>query len=63
MTNGPQPTPGDRSARQNVTQSQHYDRLLETSQGFRDARIRKECGPITDPQLHAGCVASFGQDG
>lgn len=66
VTNGPQPTPGDRSgeqsARQNVIQSQHYDRLLETNRGFREARMRKECGPITDPQLHASCMASFRQD-
>ena len=26
------------------------------------ARIRKECGPIGDPQLHAQCMASFGQN-
>jgi hypothetical protein len=66
VTNGPQPSPGDNSsswsARQNVVQSQQYDRLLETNRGFRQARMRKECGPITDPQLRQDCFASFGQD-
>jgi hypothetical protein len=64
-TNGPQTDPGDVSpswsARQNVIDSQRYDRLLQTSRGFREARMRTECGPITDPQLHASCLASFGQ--
>ena len=66
ITNGPQTDPGDVSpswsARQNVIDSQRYDRLLQTSHGFREARMRKECGPITDPQLHASCLASFNQD-
>jgi hypothetical protein len=66
VTNGPQADQGDVSpnwsARQNVIESQRYDRLLETSRGFREARMRKECGPITDPQLHANCLASFHQD-
>ena len=65
VTNGPQTNPGDMSpswsARRNVIESQHYDRLLETSPGFRQARMRKECGPITDPQLRADCIASFNQ--
>jgi hypothetical protein len=47
------------SARQNVIQSEHYTRMLETNRGFRQARMRKECGPITDPQLHQQCLASF----
>jgi hypothetical protein len=41
--------------------SARYDRMLQTSPGFRHARMRKECGPINDPQLHAQCMASFGQ--
>jgi hypothetical protein len=45
-----------------VTQSQQYDRLLETNRGFRQARMRKECGPITDPQLRQNCFATFNQD-
>ena len=66
VTNGPQVDQGDTSpnwsARQNVIESQRYDRLLESSRGFREARMRKECGPVTDPQLHADCLASFHQD-
>ena len=66
VTNGPQTSPGDYagawSAAQNVRQSQRYDRLLQTSWRFRQARMAKECGPITDPQLHDQCVASFDQN-
>src|ERR1700760_2660153 len=66
VTNGPQANPGDMSpswsARQNVIQSERYDRLLETNRGFREARMRRECGPITDPELRQQCLASFHQD-
>ena len=66
ITNGPQTNPGDTSpswsARQNVIESQHYDRLLQTNPSFRAQRMRKECGPVTDAQLHAQCIASFQQD-
>src|ERR1044071_2428516 len=64
VTNGPQASRGDFgdwSARRNVIESAHYDRLLQTSMGFRHARMRKECGPISDPQLHQQCMASFDQ--
>jgi hypothetical protein len=65
VTNGPQTNLGDmpssRSARQNVIESQRYDRLLESSPVFRQARMRKECGPINDPELRASCIASFNQ--
>lgn len=50
------------SPAQNVRQSHQYDRMLETNRSFRQARIRKECGPITDPQLRQSCLASFNQD-
>jgi hypothetical protein len=63
VTNGPQGSPPTNwSAQQNVGQSERYDRLLETSRGFREARMRRECGPITDPELHQQCLASFHQD-
>ena len=63
ITNGPQGSPPPNwSAQQNVRESQRYDRLLETNRGFREARVRKECGPITDQELHQQCLASFGQD-
>lgn len=52
---------GDWSARRNVIASQRYDRLLGTSMGFRHARMRRECGPINDPQLRSQCLASFQQ--
>ena len=64
VTNGPQASRGDFgdwSARRNVIESAHYDRLLQTNMGFRQARMRKECGPINDPQLHDQCMASFDQ--
>ncbi len=66
VTNGPQTNPGDVSpswsARRNVIESRHYDRLLETNQAFRQARMQKECGPVTDPELLASCLASFDQN-
>src|SRR5215472_1747569 len=49
------------TARQNVIQSERYDRLLETNRSFRQARMRRECGPITDPQLRQSCLDSFAQ--
>ena len=49
------------TGRQNVIQSERYDRLLETNGSFRQARIRRECGPITDPQLRQSCLDSFAQ--
>jgi hypothetical protein len=64
VTNGPQASRGDFgdwSARRNVIESRHYDRLLQTNVGFRHARMRRECGPITDPQLRSDCLASFNQ--
>src|SRR5437868_15202045 len=63
-TTGPQASRGDFgdwSARRNVIASQRYDRLLQTNMGFRQARIRRECGPIGDPLLRSQCLASFQQ--
>jgi hypothetical protein len=65
VTNGPQTNSGDVSpswsAQRNVAQSEHYDRLLERNPAFRQARERKECSPITDPQLRQQCLDSFAQ--
>ena len=65
ITNGPQTSPGDVSPswspQRNVAESAQYDRLLKENPGFRQARMRKECGPITDPQLHRQCLDSFAQ--
>ena len=63
-TNAPQASRGDFgdwSARRNNIESARYDRLLQTNMGFRQARMRKECGPIGDPQLRSQCLASFQQ--
>ena len=63
ITNGPQTNPGDVSpswsAQRNVVESESYERLLKENPAFRQARMRKECGPITDPQLHRQCLDSF----
>jgi ABC-type transport system substrate-binding protein len=64
-TNGPQADPGDNpanwSARQNVVDSERYERLVHTNPAFRQARIQKECGSINEPDLYQQCVASFGR--
>ena len=64
VTNGPQQSIGDFanwSPQRNVAESTRYDRLLQISVAFRQARERKECGPIGDPQLRQQCLASFQQ--
>jgi hypothetical protein len=55
-------TPPDQSAPANVRQSQQYEQVLHSNPAFRAKRMQEECGPITDPELHANCVASFGPD-
>ena len=50
------------SARRNVIESRQYDREVEANRAFRQARMRKECGPITDPELRQSCLASFNQE-
>jgi len=54
-----QAPPRDPSAQQNVKQSQQYESALCGNKAFREKRIKQECGPITDPQLHESCIASF----
>jgi hypothetical protein len=65
ITNGPQRGPGDGrmglSATENMRDSQRYESLVRTNANFRAARERKECGSISDPRMHADCVASFGE--
>jgi hypothetical protein len=63
VTPPPRVDPGDVNwnPQRNVMEPQKYDRLLETNPAFRAARIRKERGPITDPQFRADCTASFDQ--
>ncbi len=53
-------TPRDPGAAANVRQSQQYEQVLKSNSTFRTKRMQQECGPITDPQLHESCVASFG---
>jgi hypothetical protein len=59
----PKAEPGDNpahwSARQNIADSDRYERLTRTNPAFRDARIRKECGSINEPDLYRQCVATF----
>ena len=47
------------AAAANVKQSEQYSALLRSNPAFRKKREAIECGPITDPQLHASCIASF----
>lgn len=54
-----QPAPRNESAQQNVKQSEEYERALCGNAAFRAKRIKQECDPITDPQMHESCVATF----
>ena len=53
--------PQSASAHRNVIESHQYDRAVQTNRAFRQARMRKECGPISDPELRQSCLASFNQ--
>jgi hypothetical protein len=57
-----QSTPPDPGAAANVRQSQQYEQVLKNNPSFRSKRMQEECGPVTDPELHASCVASFGSE-
>jgi hypothetical protein len=52
--------PRDPGAAANVRSSDQYEQVLRSNPSFRAKRMKEECGPITDPQLHQQCVASFG---
>lgn len=60
-SDAPKVEPGDFnwSARRNVKDSDRYETLVHTNPAFRAARIDKECGPITEPDLYQQCVATF----
>jgi hypothetical protein len=58
-----QQSPPDPGAAANVRQSQTYEQVLQSNPSFRAKRMQQECGPVTDPELHASCVVSFGGDG
>jgi hypothetical protein len=49
----------DESAEQNVRASRQYESALCSNPAFRAKRIAQECGPVSDPELHRSCVASF----
>jgi hypothetical protein len=51
--------PPDPGAAANIRESQAYERALHSNPAFRAKRMQQECGPITDPELHASCVSSF----
>ena len=65
ITNGPQvnsqDSSGSWSTRQNVRDSQRYDAVVHSNSRYRASRVKKECGPINDPELHASCIASFSE--
>src|SRR3954447_1082480 len=52
-------SPGSSAAQQNVRESEQYEQLVCSNPGFRERRMREECGPISDPQLRRNCEASF----
>jgi hypothetical protein len=58
----PMPT-HDPAAMANVHESEQYEQALRSNPSFRAKRMQQECGPITDPELHQQCVASFGGEG
>jgi hypothetical protein len=47
---------------EDVRQSRSYEYRLSTDATFRRYRLRRECGPITDRELHRDCVSSFTRD-
>ena len=55
-----QKIPSDPGAAANVKQSEQYEQAVHGNSGFRAKRMKEECGPINDPELHQQCVASFG---
>ena len=61
----PVANPGDTSAtwspQQNILDSKRYEQMLRTNPAFRRARMQKECGGITIPELRESCLASFNQ--
>jgi hypothetical protein len=62
LMNAPRVNPGDRAdwmAGRNSAESAQYDRLLEVNRAYGQSRILKECGPITNAHLRAGCFDSF----
>jgi hypothetical protein len=62
LTTAPRLNAGDRidwTANSNNMDSAQYERLLQNNPTFRQSRMIKECGPITDVQLRLRCQDSF----
>jgi hypothetical protein len=62
LMNAPRVNAGDRAdwmAGRNNAESAQYDRRLDLNRAYRQSRILKECGPITNAHLRAGCIDSF----
>jgi len=55
--------PPDPGAAANIREGQAYEQALRSNSAFRAKRMQQECGPITDPELHASCVSSFQANG
>ncbi len=49
----------DGVANSNNMESTQYEVLLQNNPAFRQSRMLKECGPITDVQLRLRCEDSF----
>jgi hypothetical protein len=58
LAQAPMPT-NNPEALANVRESKQYNAVMRSNSSFRQKRMQIECGPITDPQLHASCLASF----
>lgn len=61
-TTAPHPKAGDRvdrMASSDRMENGRYEHLLRTDPAFRQSRMQKECGPITDLQLRVSCEDSF----
>ena len=56
---GAQQIPPYPGAAANIRESKEYTAVLRSNPAFRKRREAIECGPITDSQLHASCIASF----
>ena len=62
LMNAPRINAGDRAdwmAGRNNAESAQYDRRLDLNRAYRQSRILKECGPITNAHLRAGCIDSI----
>jgi hypothetical protein len=57
-SSAPMPT-NNPEALANVREAKQYNAVMRSNPAFRQRRMQQECGPITDPQLHASCIASF----